>query len=89
MTRRILAVLALIAIFSLAITYAEAEDDDDEERFGLGEQEREEEDEDEDDEGGIASPYSNLILYVTAGAIAAAFAYTGFRIYQSKSHGKK
>jgi hypothetical protein len=85
--RKILALFAILILSSLVIPYAaaeeekEEEDEGDEKGFGFGEQEREQEGE----EGGLASPYSGLILYVTLGSIIAALAYTGFRIYRSKS----
>ena len=86
MTRKLLALFAILVLSSLAIPYAvaeeEEEDEEDENGLGFGEREREREHE---DEGGFASPYSGLILYVTIGAIVAAFAYTGFRIYRSRS----
>jgi hypothetical protein len=87
--RKILALFTILILSSLTIPYVAAEDEEeeneeDEKGFGFGEQESEREEE----ESGVASPYSGLILYVTLGAIIAAFAYTGFRIYRSRSFKK-
>lgn len=82
--KALLLLLVLTLSMSIpALAVAEEDDEDeDEERFGFGEREQERE---REHEGGLGSPYSGTVLYVTIGAIVAAFGYTGYRIYRSKT----
>jgi hypothetical protein len=96
--KKILALIAILALASLVVPGAvaeEEEEEEDEERVGFGEQEREREQEgkgefgeqerEEEDEGRFSSQYSGIILYITIAGIIAAFSYTAYKIYRSRS----
>lgn len=78
-------VVLLLLTCGISTIGAYAEDEDSEDRLGFGVQEREREQEHRDDE---SSPFSGTILYVTIGAIAAAIAYTAFKIARPRKTAK-